>query len=80
MATDKIKENFQSFYSRKEKIIEFLGYNNIRIGRPRKVLSDEEKAKIIELRSKRLGINKIAKELRINNRLVMEFCRELSSL
>ena len=46
-------------------------------GRPRRVLSDEEKENIRQLREKGMGINAIAKKLGINNRRVMEFCKTL---
>ena len=87
------KEVFQSFYKRKTKIIDFIGcensnYNTFdpdkqyvvtreKVGRPRRVLNDEEKSAIRQLREQGMGINKIAKDLQINNRLVMVYCREL---
>ena len=49
--------------------------NRDRVGRPRRVLSDEEQANIRRLRGQGMSINAIAKELGINNRRVMEYCK-----
>ena len=49
--------------------------NRDRVGRPRRVLSDEEQADISRLRGQGMSINAIAKELSINNRRVMEYCK-----
>ena len=46
-----------------------------KVGRPRRVLSDEEQANISRLRGQGMSINAIAKELSINNRRVMEYCK-----
>lgn len=46
-----------------------------KVGRPRRVLSDEEQAGISRLRAQGMSINAIAKELGINNRRVMEYCK-----
>ncbi len=88
------KETFRKYWHYKEDIVEFLGcennngnrfdpkkqyvVNRDKVGRPRRVLTDEEKATIRNLREQGMSINKIAQQLRIKNRLVMEFCRELS--
>ncbi len=45
-------------------------------GRPRRVLSDEEKQWIRSLRLQGMSINEIAKTVRIRNRLVMEVVKE----
>ena len=47
-----------------------------KVGRPRRVLSDAEQADISRLREQGMSINAIAKELGINNRRVMEYCRK----
>ena len=47
-----------------------------KVGRPHRVLSDEEKADIQRLRDKGMSINAISKELGINNRRVMEYCEK----
>ena len=49
--------------------------NREKVGRPRRVLSDEEQANIRRLRGQGMSINAIAKELGINNRRVMEYCK-----
>jgi len=46
-----------------------------KVGRPRRVLSDEEQANISRLREQGMSINAISKELGINNRRVMEYCK-----
>lgn len=46
-----------------------------RVGRPRRVLSDDEQANIRRLREQGMSINAIAKELGINNRRVMDYCK-----
>lgn len=48
-----------------------------KVGRPHRVLSDEEQANIRRLREQGMSINAISKELSINNRRVMEYCRKL---
>ena len=48
-----------------------------RIGRPRRILKEEEKKAIETLRKSGKSINDIAKELRLSNRLVMEYCRQM---
>jgi len=48
-----------------------------KIGRPRRILKEEEKKAIEALRKSGKSINDIAKELRLSNRLVMEFCRQM---
>ena len=48
-----------------------------KVGRPRRVLSDAEQADIRRLRSQGMSINAIAEELGINNRRVMEYCRNI---
>lgn len=50
----------------------FAGFNG---GRKRKVLTDEEKARIREMRDAGCNINKIAKELHISNRVISEFVK-----
>lgn len=50
--------------------------NREKVGRPRRVLSDEEQANIQKLRDKGMSINAISKELGINNRRVMEYCKK----
>lgn len=47
-----------------------------KVGRPRRVLSYEEQASIQRLRDKGMSINAISKELGINNRRVMEYCKK----
>ena len=47
-----------------------------KVGRPRRILSDEEQANIQKLRDKGMSINAISKELGINNRRVMEYCKK----
>ena len=49
--------------------------NRDRVGRPHRILSDEEQADISRLREQGMSINAIAKELGINNRRVMEYCK-----
>ena len=46
-----------------------------KVGRPRRILTDTEKADIDRLRAQGLSINAISRELSINNRRVMEHCR-----
>ena len=46
------------------------------MGRPRRKLAEEEKAKILELRAKDTPINQIAKKIKCSNRLVMGVLRE----
>ena len=46
-----------------------------KVGRPRRVLSDKERADILELRSHGMSINDISMSLGINNRRVMECCK-----
>lgn len=46
-----------------------------KVGRPHRVLSDKERADILELRSHGMSINDISKVLGINNRRVMECCK-----
>lgn len=48
-----------------------------KVGRPRRILSDAEQADISRLRGQGMSINAIAKELGINNRRVMEYCKNL---
>ncbi|WP_303814164.1 hypothetical protein [Selenomonas ruminantium] len=48
-----------------------------KIGRPRRILKEEEKKAIEALRKSGKSINDIAKELRLSNRLVMEYCRQM---
>lgn len=50
----------------------FAGFNG---GRKRKVLTDEEKAKIREMREEGRNINAIAKALHISNRVIAEFVK-----
>lgn len=87
------KETFRKYWHPKEDIVSFLGCENNngnsfdpikqyvverdKVGRPRRLLTDEEKATIRQLREQGMSINKIAQQLRIRNRLVMEFCREI---
>lgn len=46
-----------------------------KVGRPRRVLSDAERADILRLRAEGLSINDISMSLGINNRRVMECCK-----
>ncbi len=46
-------------------------------GRPRRVLTESEEADISRLRAQGMSINAISKELKINNRKVMEYCKKL---
>lgn len=46
-----------------------------KVGRPHRVLTPEEQANIKKLRAQGMSINAIAKELGINNRRVMECCK-----
>lgn len=50
----------------------FAGFNG---GRKRKVLTDEEKARIREMREEGRNINAIAKALHISNRVIAEFVK-----
>lgn len=50
----------------------FKGFNG---GRKKRVLSDDEKAQIIDLRQKGLNVNQIAKEVKISNRVISEFVK-----
>jgi len=47
-----------------------------KVGRPKRTLSDTEKAKIDELRAQGKGYNAIAKELKVSNRLIMRHCQK----
>lgn len=47
-----------------------------KVGRPHRVLSDEEQSAISRLRKQGMSINAISKELGINNRRVMEYCKK----
>ena len=48
-----------------------------KVGRPKRVLSDSEKAKIDELREQGKGYNAIARELKVSNRLIIKHCQKL---
>ena len=50
----------------------FAGFNG---GRKRKVLTDEEKARIIAMRDEGKNVNAIARELHISNRVISEFVK-----
>ena len=50
----------------------FAGFNG---GRKRKVLTDEEKARIREMREEGRNINAIAKAMHISNRVISEFVK-----
>ena len=50
----------------------FAGFNG---GRKRKTLTDEEKAKILEMREEGKNVNAIARELHISNRVISEFVK-----
>lgn len=50
----------------------FAGFNG---GRKRKVLTDAEKARILELRKAGNNVNAIARELHISNRVISEFVK-----
>lgn len=50
----------------------FAGFNG---GRKRKVLTEEEKARIREMRDAGRNINEIARELHISNRVISEFVK-----
>lgn len=53
-------------------------YPKSAFGRPRAELSDEEKAKIRELRAMGMGYNKIAIKLHRNNRVIINYCKSKS--
>ena len=70
------RETFQKRSHRIEDIRDFVGIEpRNKGGRPRKVLTDQEKARIDELRQQSKGYNAIAKELGIGNRIVIEYCK-----
>ena len=46
-----------------------------KVGRPHRILTDAEQANIRKLRSQGMSINAISRELGINNRRVMEYCK-----
>ena len=48
-----------------------------KMGRPKRQLTSHEKDKILAMRAEGLSINAIAKEMRVNNKLIMKFCRIL---
>ena len=50
----------------------FLGFNG---GRKKRGLTDEEKAKIREMRKAGRNVNAIARELHISNRVISEFVK-----
>ena len=70
------RETFKHSSHAPEHIRDFLGIKPPKKGgRPRRILTDEEKERIRELREQGRGYNAIAKELKINNRLVIEYCK-----
>lgn len=69
-------ETFKHSSQRPERIASFLGIEPThKGGRPRRTLTSEEKQKIDALREQGRGYNAIAKELKVSNRLVIEYCR-----
>lgn len=70
------KENFQHGIVSREKLIQFVAPEpQNRGGRPKRTLTDQEKKRIDILREQGKGINVIAKELGISNRVIMEYCK-----
>ena len=70
------KETFKYSHHAPEQISNFLGIKPPKKGgRPRRTLTDEEKERIRELREQGRGYNAIAKELKVSNRLVIEYCK-----
>ena len=47
-------------------------------GRPRRVLTDEERQRIMSMRAQGLSVNEIAKAAKVSNRLVMAALKEVS--
>lgn len=58
----------------------YLVMDKKKMGRPRRQLTDQEKDKILAMRAEGLSINAIAKEMRVNNKVIMKFCRILLAL
>ncbi len=70
------REIFKHSSHRPEHIGSFLGIEPThKGGRPRRTLTSEEKQKIDALRKQGRGFNAIAKELKVSNRLVIEYCK-----
>ena len=69
-------ETFKHSSHRLEQLKDFLGIEPPKKGgRPRRILTDEEKERIRELREQGRGYNAIAKELKVSNRIVIECCK-----
>ena len=69
-------ETFKHSSHRPEQLKDFLGIEPPKKGgRPRRILTDEEKERIRELREQGRGYNAIAKELKVSNRIVIECCK-----
>ena len=47
-------------------------------GRPRRVLTDEERQRILSMRAQGLSVNEIARTVKVSNRLVMAALKEVS--
>ena len=70
------RETFKYSHHAPAQIRDFLGIKPPKKGgRPRRILTDEEKERIKELREQGRGYNAIAKELKVSNRLVIEYCK-----
>ena len=85
------KETLIKLYKQRSTMLKFLGQEEIvpaydpqkqyvvdreKVGRPKRVLSDSEKAKIDELREQGKGYNAIARELKVSNRLIIKHCQK----
>lgn len=71
------KETFTKYYKRQSAIVEFLDIQApaVKVGRKKRVFSDEEKRRIAELHAQGVGIGKIARELKTSNRLIMSLLK-----
>ena len=54
--------------------------NREKTGRPKHTITPEEETIIMEMRKQGIGINKISKYLKINNRQIMELCHKIDPL
>ena len=83
------KEIFGDGYASMENLLilhgkDLAGYNpakeytvsRAKTGRPRAILTDDEKARIKAWRQDKRGYNRIAADLRRSNRLIMAYCKE----
>ena len=85
------KETLIKLYKQRSTMLKFLGQEEAapaydpqkqyvvdreKVGRPKRVLSDSEKAKIDELREQGKGYNAIARELKVSNRLIIKHCQK----